>query len=104
MLQCVHAAWARNQYQREKVAQKAEKRPLPLPSAKIEEFHDLNLGLELLFSLIDIVRDPECDPNQRRLFLDEVVPVIRELPPLSLFQPGKLLKNNCLKRRPYFAR
>jgi len=102
MLHCIHAAWSRNQYQRERVAgrHKGEKRPLPPSSSSgSDKYHDIQLGLELLFFLIDQVRDPESNSTQKRLFLDEILPVIGDLSPLSLSEAGEHLRVSCLNQR-----
>lgn len=42
------------------------------------------LGLQLFFSLLDFVRDPECGQQQIADFLKQISPVVSSLPPLCL--------------------
>lgn len=42
------------------------------------------LGLQLFFSLLDFVQDPECGQEQLDDFLQQIVPVLSKLPPLCL--------------------
>lgn len=42
------------------------------------------LGLQLFFSMLDFVRDPECGQEQLTDFLRQISPVLTKLPPLCL--------------------
>lgn len=42
------------------------------------------LGLQLFFSLLEFVRDPECGQEQLADFLQQISPVLTNLPPLCL--------------------
>jgi hypothetical protein len=109
MLQCVHLAWLRShQYQHARLRAGSASRSGPkagrndlgdarvpprragaksamVPGAKT---YDVHLGIELFLSLIDFVHDPECDASQRREIVNQIVPALRELAPLSLAQDG----------------
>lgn len=45
---------------------------------------DALLGLQLFFSLLEFVRDPECGQEQLADFLQQISPVLTKLPPLCL--------------------
>lgn len=45
---------------------------------------DALLGLQLFFSLLEFVRDPECGQEQLADFLHQICPILTNLPPLCL--------------------
>ena len=57
----------------------------------------VGVALQLLDSLLALVRDPTCEPRQRADFLAQVAPLLIELPPLSLAplsSPQQLLSSS----------
>lgn len=98
VLHCVHAAMTRQrcaQFQRnrgrptgpqssvvapEKKEAASEKGIDPSPAASGDDL----LGLQLFFSLLEFVRDPECGQEQLADFLQQIAPVLTNLPPLCL--------------------
>lgn len=50
----------------------------------VKDSGDARLGLQLLFSLLEFVEDPECGQEQLADFLGEIFPVLSSLPPLCL--------------------
>lgn len=98
VLQCVHAAMGRQrcaQFQRsrghptepqssvaarEKNEDASEKASGPSSAASGDDL----LGLQLFFSLLEFVRDPECGQEQLADFLHQIAPVLTRLPPLCL--------------------
>lgn len=50
----------------------------------LEPSGEARLGLQLFFSLLDFVRDPECAHEQLADFLHQIVPVLSSLPQLCL--------------------
>lgn len=55
---------------------------------------DALLGLQLFFSLLDFVRDPECGQEQLADFLQQISPVLANLPPLCLAKSYSSPPNN----------
>lgn len=55
---------------------------------------DARLGLQLFFSLLEFVRDPECGQEQLTDFLQQISPVLTSLPPLCLANSYSSLPNN----------
>lgn len=98
VLQCVHAAMSRHrcaQFQRSRghptepqssvIAPEnnegaSEKASGPSSAASGDDL----LGLQLFFSLLEFVRDPECGQEQLVDFLHQIAPVLTKLPPLCL--------------------
>lgn len=94
VLQCVHAAMSRQrcaQFHRDRghstepqssvIAQEKNEDAIE-PSS--EPSGDDLLGLQLFFSLLEFVRDPECGQEQLADFLQQIAPVLTKLPPLCL--------------------
>lgn len=55
---------------------------------------DAILGLQLFFSLLEFVRDPECGQEQLADFLQQISPVLTSLPPLCLANSYSSPPNN----------
>lgn len=95
ILQCVHAAMSRQRraelesYRGDDIVVPGEKKGTgPAVSAPCG---DDVLGLQLFFSLLDFVRDPECGQEQLADFLQQISPVLTNLPPLSLAEGSSSL-------------
>lgn len=108
-LQCVHAAMSRQRHaqlerNRENCTTKTQHRVVARgkngtgaatavdtsPAAS----GDALLGLQLFFSLLEFVRDPECGPEQLADFLHQIAPVLISLPPLCLANSYSSPPNN----------
>lgn len=97
-LRCVHAAMTRQrsaQIQRERVEtlkhnsnEGASQSDAVVVAGESGGFCEASsddlLGLQLFFSLLDFVREPECGQEQLNDFLQQITPVLSELPPLCL--------------------
>lgn len=100
MLHCIHSAWM--------VSEPAIPRTLKdqkYPNCEMGEekedgkdcslqdalagIHKINYGIELLYPLLDFIHDPDCEPEQRREFLSQILPSLMDLPPLCLAEDGK---------------
>ena len=46
--------------------------------------HGAQLGVRLFFTLLESVSEPGCDIDEKQFFLDEVVTLLEDLPPLAL--------------------
>lgn len=97
VMQCVHAAMSRQRRMqlemddrnadvqsnymatRESMARFSEDNPSSCAASG-----DQLLGLQLFFSLLEFVRDPECSQEQLTDFLQQIAPVLSSLPPLCL--------------------
>ena len=60
--------------------------------------YSAQLGIRLFFSLLECVTDDDCDLEERSAFLHELVPLIAELPPLSLTAYSKEKKTSSGKK------
>lgn len=92
ILQCVHAAMSR-QRRSELESYRGDNRPQHIvvpgkkkgtgPAVSAPSGDDV-LGLQLFFSMLEFVRDPDCGQEQLAGFLQQISPVLTSLPPLSL--------------------
>lgn len=96
-LRCVHAAMSRQRRaQHERGGKDAPRQQKKIPTGEnrlkatgrigfscVASGDDI-LGLQLFFSMLDFVRDPECGQEQLTDFLEQISPVLSSLPPLCL--------------------
>jgi hypothetical protein len=97
MLQCIHQAWRRTYQRREKGLARlaagagASRATNPAGEQGLRAAvlpRDVTLAIDILFSLLAVVHDANCPPEQCREFVDEISPVLRELPALCLAGPA----------------
>lgn len=99
VMQCVHAAMSRQRRMQQLDTNDGETniQPNTIPvarestaglsedsSSSCEASGDQLLGLQLFFSLLEFVRDPDCSQEQLTDFLQQIAPVLSNLPPLCL--------------------
>ena len=97
VMQCVHAAMSRQRrMQFETDDRKAGAQPNDVvarenmvgssedSASSCAAPGDQLLGLQLFFSLLEFVRNPECNQEQLTDFLQQIAPVLSSLPPLCL--------------------
>lgn len=97
-LYCVHAAMTRRRVLQAKRTAAAidiglgedanQQHNNEQPAGQVEDIlepsGEARLGLQLFFSLLDFVQDPECGQEQITDFLQQIVPVLSSLPQLCL--------------------
>lgn len=108
VLHCVHAAMSRQrrtQFAGNRGDRTAEPQHRVLAQESSSDASsaasgDDLLGLQLFFSMLDFVRDPECGQEQLTDFLRQISPVLTKLPPLCLADGCSGLPKHLHQRTP----
>ena len=117
VMQCVHAAMSRQRCMQLKTDDReASTQPNAMVAREgMAGFSEDNpsscaasgdqlLGLQLFFSLLEFVRDPECSQEQLTDFLQQIAPVLSSLPPLCSagrsVSPAGVRSNQLMPRTP----
>lgn len=113
VLHCVHAAMSRQRraqlkndgggsvaQHKSSVVRESDEGVAGVVKSSCPTSGDDLLGLQLFFSLLDFVRDPECGREQLADFLQQIAPVLSSLPPLCLADSCSDLSDDMHRTQP----